>query len=431
MNKEILRLAIPNILSNISVPLMSSVDTYLMGQLSAAHLGAIGIGSMIFNFLYWNFGFLRMGTTGLVAQAYGQNDSSLWSTHFLRGILVALSVAALLVVLQRPIIHLGLEAFQVLPDQTAMVSEYFLVRVWAAPAALLLMVLMGWSFGMQNAWIPLIVTIIINALNIMISYLFVAHLDYGIYGVALGTVIAQYLGVFVLLLLIIRRYHDKLQWINDAFTVRWSAWADYFTINRDIFLRTICLTLVFAFFYRASSSSDDTILLAVNVILLQLLNWMSYGVDGFAYAAESLAGKYYGRKDKQHFNRMLKYVAFWSCGLGLLYSAVYGLLGTPIVSIFADQDPSIIAMGETFLFWMIIMPIVGIASYIWDGVFVGITASRTMRNAMFLSLIVFASTYMLTRAWENHGLWFSLMMFLLARGIIQTIQYQRKGWDLR
>ncbi|MEO0726223.1 MAG: MATE family efflux transporter, partial [Bacteroidota bacterium] len=279
MNKEILRLAIPNILSNISVPLLSSFDTALMGRLSADHLGAVGLGSMIFNFVYWNFGFLRMGSTGMTAQAYGRENRAEMGTVLGQAALVAVSLALLLLILQSPLLQASQSLLKVSADQQPLVGTYFSIRIWAAPAALGMYALMGWYFGMQNAIYPLILTIVINVVNMLISYLLVWHYEWGIAGVAWGTVIAQYVGVLVGIVLLLKQY----SWIRDSIQskvlLQWEALVRFLRINGDIFLRTLCLTLAFAFFYRQSAGLGDLIL-ATNVILLQYVNWMSYGVDG-------------------------------------------------------------------------------------------------------------------------------------------------------
>ena len=424
MNKEILRLAIPNILSNISVPLLSSFDTALMGRLSADHLGAVGLGSMIFNFVYWNFGFLRMGSTGMTAQAYGRENRPEIGTVLGQAALVALSMALLLLLLQSPLLSAAQSLLKVTSDQQPLVETYFNIRIWAAPAALGMYALMGWYFGMQNAIYPLILTIVINVVNMVVSYLLVWQWNWGIAGVAWGTVVAQYVGLLLGIALLLYRY----PWIKDniqrAVLLKWEALLRFLQINGDIFLRTLCLTLAFAFFYRQSTGLGDLIL-ATNVILLQYVNWMSYGVDGFAFAAESLVGKYHGARQHQQRDQAIRLSFIWGMALAALYALLYGSAGEPLLRIFTDQE-EIITAALPYLPWMVAFPLLGTPCYIWDGVYVGLTASRAMRNTM---LIAFAAYLLIYYSYgignDNHGLWLSLTAFMVFRGMVQWWWYWR------
>ena len=424
MNKEILRLAIPNILSNISVPLLSSFDTALMGRLSADHLGAVGLGSMIFNFVYWNFGFLRMGSTGMTAQAYGRKNYSEMGTVLGQAALVALSLALLLLLLQTPLLQASQSLLKVSADQQPLVGTYFSIRIWAAPAALGMYALMGWYFGMQNAIYPLILTIVINVVNMGISYLLVWKYQWGIAGVAWGTVIAQYVGVLVGIVLLLQRYPWIRNNIQSQVLLQWEALLRFLRINGDIFLRTLCLTLAFAFFYRQSAGLGDLIL-ATNVILLQYVNWMSYGVDGFAFAAESLVGKYHGAREPEQRTRAIRLSFIWGMALAVLYALLYGLAGTGLLRIFTDKQ-DIITAALPYLPWMIIFPLLGTPCYIWDGVYVGITASRAMRNTMIIAFAAYLALYYgYGNQLANHGLWLSLTLFMVFRGLVQWWWYWR------
>ena len=428
-HREILRLAIPNILSNVSVPLLSTVDTALMGHLSALHLGAVGIGSMIFNFIYWNFGFLRMGTTGITAQAYGAQDDKESNLTFSRSMIVASALALLLLLLQSPLEWLGLTLFQVDPSQSELVRTYFEIRIWAAPATLASYVLLGWFFGMQNALYPLYLTIVVNLTNIALSYLLIIHFELGIAGAAWGTVMAQYVGVVMGAILLLYRYRS----FAHGFTIRvlkhWDGFRQFFRINIDLFIRTLSLTFVFAFFY-SQSSAAGTLILAVNVILLQMVNWMSYGIDGFAYAAESLVGKYKGQSSESKVNQMIRACLAWGGVFALMFSLLYAVLGQNIFAIFTSNQ-SVISEGQPYLVYMLLFPIAGFLSYIWDGIYIGLTASRTMRNAMLVSLALFLlAHYALHEPFGNHGLWTALLLFLVGRGIIQSLLYRRYGWHI-
>jgi len=429
MNREILRLAIPNIISNVSVPMLSTVDTVLMGQLSGIHLGAIGIGSMIFNFLYWNFVFLRMGTTGLTAQAFGRQDEKEIAISLGRALLTALGMGILMILCQYPLWQAGKILMNVSSEHAPLVESYFRLRLMAAPATLCLYALLGWYFGMQNAIYPLVVTIILNLINIGVSAWLVLGLGMEVRGVALGTVIAQYLGLGIALILLWHRYRSIIfQMVFPALLVRDEIIA-FFRLNKDIFLRTLCLSFVFAFFYSQSSASGEMVL-ASTTILLQFLNWMSYGIDGFAFAAESLTGKYLGAGNDRMLTRTIRYSFYWGGGLALLFSLAYWTLEEPLLALFSS-DPEIIRFSSGFFGWIIILPLIGFGSYIWDGIFVGLTAARSMRNSMFLSFAVYFLLYFTMRnGLGPHALWLSLLVFLAARAFFQSMLYFRYGKNL-
>jgi MATE family multidrug resistance protein len=283
---------------------------------------------------------------------------------------------------------------------------------------------------MQNAVLPLVLTITANLVNIILSYVLIEYFGLGIAGAAWGTVVAQYVGLLLALVLLWNRYSYYLKKIgtrlfSDAVTL-----VTFFAVNRDLFIRTLCLTLAFAFFYRQSSLAGVTIL-AVNVVLLQLVNWMSYGIDGFAYAAESLVGKYKGAKDLVQGKVAIRRVMLWGLVLALIYSAGYALWSVPIFKIFTNQS-SVIEAGRPFLWYMTAFPLAGFISYIWDGIYVGLTASVTMRNAMLISFAIYLGSYYLLRDfWPVHGLWVALLLFLLIRGVIQSLYFYRFGWNIR
>ncbi len=426
MNKEILRLAIPNIISNVSVPLLSTVDTALMGQLSAAHIGAVGLGSMVFNFIYWNFGFLRMGTTGITAQAYGRFDNRAIIHTLGRSAMIALGIGLLIIALQWPLASTGNFLLQADAQQSEMIYQYISIRIWAAPATLGLYAFMGWFFGMQNATFPLLITVVGNALNILLSFVFVYYLQMEISGVALGTVIAQYLSLGLAILLFVLRYRSYGVHFNKEAMLQWEELRSFLQINADIFLRTFLLTLSFGFFY-SKSSQGGQLTLAANVILLQFVNWMSYGIDGFAFASESLVGKYSGARDLKNTHRAIRLSFAWGMAFAGLYSLIYFGLGPSILRIFTDQ-PDVLKEASGYLFWLAIFPLVSTPCYIWDGIFIGLTASRSMRNMMILSIAVYFTVYYTVGLqWDNHGLWFALSVFMLARGIFLQVQFARKG----
>lgn len=430
MHRAILRLAIPNILSNISVPLLSTFDTALMGRLSAEHIGAVGLGSMIFNFIYWNFGFLRMGSTGLTAQAYGRDSQADMAKVLGQAATVGFALAILLVAFQVPIEWAAVRLLQVQPEQMGLVHDYFAVRIWGAPAALALYALFGWFFGMQNAVFPLVLTLIINGVNILTSVYFVQLMGLEARGVALGTVIAQYVGLVVGLVLLRTRYPWLVPQLRLGSVLQRTELVRFLRLNGDIFIRTLCLTLGFGFFYNRSGGEGELIL-ATNVILLQYVNWMSYGIDGFAYAAESLVGRFYGASQPNQTKRAITYSFGWAMGLSAFYALAYYAAGPALLRVFTDQS-DVLTTATPYLIWMVLFAPLATPCYLWDGVFIGLTASKAMRNTMLLAFAGYLGLYYSLGQWYgNHGLWLSLLGFMVLRGGIQQLWYHRYGLNLR
>lgn len=429
LNKEIIRLAIPNIISNVSIPLLSSVDTMLMGHLSALELGAVGVSATIFNVLYWNFGFLRMGTTGMTAQAFGKENDKAISNMLRKALLFALLISLILILLMIPIGRLAAYLMNVEDIQKEFVFQYFYTRIWAAPATLSLYALFGWYFGMQNARIPLLLTIAINTINIIFSYYLVKVMDYGITGVAWGTVIGQYfgLGIGFLLLWMYYRKYIQVKGIKEILT--WEELSVFFNVNKDIFIRTVFLSFSFAFLY-AQSALQGEIVLAANVVLMQFLNWMSYGIDGFAYAAESLVGKYFGAGRLGETKKVIKLIFIWGFVLALIYALTYYFGGDLLIRVFTNQ-PEVIAKSGQLLVWVVLIPLFAFSCYLWDGIYIGLTASKAMRNTMLLSFIIYMGAYYGFQNYFGQNLiWIAMFAFLTARGFFQTILYLRKGFEL-
>ncbi len=428
MNKEILRLAIPNILSNISVPLLGIVDIALVGRLSESHIGSVGLGGILFSFLYWNFGFLRIGTTGMTAQAYGAKDDSMIYLTLWRSLILGFVLSLILIAIQIPLLSLGQRLLNVPIENSTLVQTYFHIRIWDAPAALALFSLNGWFFGRQNTWIPMIVTIIVNVGNMLISAYFVRILQWDISGVAWGTVLSQYIGLMIYILYIGKKYRYEIYSMFSQALIFNSELTRFLRINRDFFFRSMSLSLAFGFFYRQSATMGSQ-LLAVNTVLLQYVNFMSYGVDGFAHAAESLVGQYKGALNDKKMRQAVRYCLYWGGGFSSLYASVYYIGGTSLLSIFTD-DPSLMLAALPYLVWMIPIPFVGFVCYLWDGVFGGLTASKEMRDTMLISLLVFVLSYfLLYPSMKNHGLWLAFTLFLGLRGISLSIVYFKKfGW---
>lgn len=435
MNKKILQLALPNIITNITVPLLGMVDTAIVGHLSESHIGAIAIGTQIFNLIYWNFGFLRMGTSGFTAQAYGARRLDEAVRVFIRAFAIALSIALLLIVLQHPIALLSKAIFNASEGVLAMALSYFFIRIWAAPATLGLYAIKGWFIGMQNSRLPMWMAIIINIVNIVCSLVFVLVFHWDIRGVALGTVIAQYSGLVIGLFFLVNRYGKVFRHrLTPAFihqTLQWKEMRQFFKVNGDIFLRTVCLAAVFTFITSESGRISDQVL-AVDALLMQFFMLFSYIMDGFAYAGESLVGRYIGARDRSSLVSTVRHLMGWGLGLTLLFTLLYAIGGTQFLSIFSDKK-EIIEATRPYLFWVLIIPVCGFSAFLFDGIFVGATASRTMRNSMFIAtaaffLIYYTLTPLLqaqTDFQRNNMLWTAFMVYLAARGIGQALMLKR------
>ncbi len=417
MNKKILRLAIPNIISNISIPLLSSVDTALVGRLDGIYyLGAIAIGSMIFNFLYWGFGFLRMGTTGLAANAYGEKNNEEMKAVLSRAVLVGLFCSVGILLLQVPILYLAMQIINTTEEVETFASLYFSIRIWDAPAVLALFAIQGWFLGMQNARYPMYIAIFTNLLNIGLNVFFIYGLGMTVDGVALGTVIAQYCGLILALALFFKTYGGKYISTNLSILLIAARLKKFFIVSRDIFIRTMSLIFTYSFFTIQSAALGEEIL-AINTILLQLWHIMAYGVDGFAYAAESLTGRYTGSGDKKMLKRVVKYLMAWGMGLGIFFSGVYFILDESLLRIFTNNE-ELIALGMVFFGWTILAPLVNAFCFIWDGVYIGATATGPMRDSMLIStFLIFVPVYYIFVGYiDNHALWLAMISYMVARG---------------
>lgn len=445
MNKRILSLALPNIITNITVPLLGMVDMAIVGRLSASHIGAIAIGIQIFNLIYWNFGFLRMGTSGFTAQAYGAHNFDEAVRIFVRAIAIAIAVAFTLILLQWPISRLSLLIFKGGHEVIQLALTYFFVRIWAAPATLGLYAIKGWFIGMQNSRLPMWIAIFLNCVNIVCSLLFVLVFHWDIKGVALGTVIAQYSGFAIGLFFLVREMrrikpHTTIQLkiipLLKA-SLHWSQLKLFFKVNGDIFLRTVCLSAVFTFITAASSHISAEVL-AIDALLMQFFTLFSYIMDGFAYAGESLVGRYIGARDSRSLHLSVKLLLRWGLGLTLLFTALYAIGGEWFLRIFSDK-PDIIQGTLRYLFWTLIIPVCGFSAFLFDGIFVGATASRTMRNSMFVASATFFAVYYLGKhflsahladpfVWNNI-LWTAFMAFLALRGILQALYLNKSVYS--
>ena len=426
LNHSILKLAIPNIISNITVPLLGLVDMMLMGHLdSVSYIGAIGLGGTIFSVMYSIFSFMRAGTTGFTAQAYGGNKHQEISYGFYRSMGIALIATVLVLSLQRPIEWIAMQLLNGSDEVLRYTSDYFRVRIWAAPAVLSLYTFNGWYIGMQSTTIPMVIAILINAVNIGLSVLFVNVFNMGVAGVALGTVIAQYIGLLTAIIFMMAKYREYLIPIEKKILLQADKLKRFFKVNTDFMIRSILLVLTIAFFTNQSAKLGDDIL-AVNMILMQFFYIFSYFTDGFAYAGEALVGRFTGAHDHENLKKTIKYLLLWGLGLSIPFTLLYWAFPETFIHLISDQ-PGIAEQARPYYIYMILIPVITFAAFLWDGIYIGATAAKEIRNTMIIaSLIVFLPAwYFLMPIYGNHGLWIAFLLFMVARGVSMTVMAPR------
>ena len=421
-DRQILQIALPSIVSNITVPLLGLVDVAIVGHMgSAAFIGAVAVGSMIFNLVYWLFGFLRMGTSGMTSQALGRRDLTEVASLLARSLSMALGIALLFIVLQAPMKWAAFALIGPTADVAPYASAYFDIVIWGAPASLALFSLMGWFIGMQNTRFPMFISIMQNVVNILASLTLVYGFGMKIEGVALGTVIAQYVGFIVALGLLVHHYGRLFRYFQKQRIFR--NIRQFLHVNRDIFLRTLCLVAVNLFFTSAGAR-QGAVILSVNTVMMQLYLFFSYFMDGFAYAGEALGGKAYGAKNATAFHEILRRLWMWTLLVTTAYTLLYICCGGWIISVLTDE-PQVVEAAQAYLWWVWLIPATGCVAFIWDGIFIGVTATRGMLVSSCLSALLFFGVYEITRdAIGNHGLWLAMILYLLMRGILQTIWYR-------
>lgn len=429
MNREILRIAIPNIISNITVPLMGIASTFIAGRVAgsdgATTIGALSIGVAIFNFIYWNCSFIRMGTSGLTAQAFGAKQHKEYTLMLWRAVVVALGVGLLAFALQWPLGEFSLW-FMSTGDgaSDAMISDYFYTRIWAVPAGIMLFAFNGWLTGMQNAVVPMAVAILVNVLHIGFSYLFSIVGTMSIDGIALASVVAQWTGVITTVVIIIALYRNKLERVTWSEVMDMKAMKQFFNINSDIIVRTFCLVAVYTFFTKASADMGDKNILAVNTILLQLFTLFSYMNDGFAFAAEALTGRFVGARDVTSLKRCIKYCIVWSVVIAVAYVGAYVGWWQDIFTLLVDSESAdiaeLLAVAKQYIGWIIVIPIACALPFVMDGIMVGATRSRIMRNSMVWSaLCYFVLLYGTGWLIGNNAIWLAFTSFMFVRGVLQ------------
>ncbi|MBR0036978.1 MAG: MATE family efflux transporter [Bacteroidales bacterium] len=447
MNREILRIAIPGIVTNITVPLLGIVDLSIVGHMSssllyassdggAAAIGAISVGGLIFNMVYWLFNFLRMGSSGLTAQAFGRQDGAGERKVLRMGLQVALVCGLCIFALQRPIEWMAHIIIAPTGQVWQLAIAYFRIRIWAAPAVLALFAMSGWFVGMQNARYPMFIAIGQNLLNIVLSVVLVFKAGMGVEGVALGTVLSQYAGLAAAIVLMRRTpFHASQSGSESLAADAQVGWSSFFTVNRDIFFRMVCLIAVTTAFTSFGARQGD-LLLAVNTMLIQLFLLFSYFSDAFSLAGEALVGKYMGMEQtelarqasrpheplsaRKQLRKCVHYLFLWAGGITLFFSLLYVSGAHQILKLFTD-DLQVIAAAQPYLPWMFWVPLAGFAAFMWDGIFIGATATRQMMYTLLLSSLVFFLLWLLPLPLApNHHLWFCFIAYLATRSLYQT-----------
>lgn len=414
IDRQIWRLAWPLMLTNLTVPLLGLVDTAVLGHLhSPEYLGAVAVGANLFSILYWTFGFMRMGTTGLAAQAWGKRDAFGQVALLLRSIILATTIGLLLILFHRPLIALGLSLMNPSPDVMALAAEYAAIRIWSAPAVLCQYTLVGWLIGTQFPRGPMVMLIVANGLNIVLDVLFVTVLGWNSRGVAIATVIAEYGAAGIGFMIVLKRMPDG-QRLTQALFGTVSDYLKILQVNRYIMVRTIALLLVLAFFTAQGARQGD-IILAANAVLITFLLVISNALDGFANAAEALIGEAVGKHSYQRFRVVFRCTLRWSLWGALLLTIIFVLGGRSLIALLTGIE-EVRTTAWQYLPWLWMLPLAAVWGFLLDGVFIGATRTRDMQNTMLFSALgVFLPVWWLTTGWGNHGLWFSLICLMLAR----------------
>ena len=424
MNKDILKIALPSIVSNITVPLLGLVDTAIVGHLGrTAFIGAIAVGGMIFNMIYWVFGFLRMGTGGFAAQAHGADRPEECQRILVRSLMVGLLAAAFLILLQGGISSAAFWWVEAEAEVEQHALSYFRILIWGAPAVLGLYSFNGWFLGRQNARYPMAIAILQNVVNIGVSLCLVMGLGMKVEGVAIGTLVAQYSGLFTAAWLYLSHYKGELRLTSFSHLWAGGVLGRFFAVNRDIVLRTLCLVAVTTAFTTIGAKQGDVVL-AVNSLLMQLFLLFSYIMDGFAYAGEALGGRYFGAGDKGSLRRLTHRLFLFGAALSLLFTIIYMVGGNSLLRLLTDQV-EVSQSAEAYLPYAMAIPFISFTAFLLDGLFIGCTDTRPMLIAMLCATAAFFGLSQLLTALGNHALWVAFLSYLFLRGAIQLLFWKK------
>lgn len=425
LDRQILGLALPAIVANITTPLLSLVDVAIVGHLgSAVYMGAIAVGGSIFSMLYWLFGFLRFGTSGLTAQALGRGSARQTSLLLQRSLLIALGFGIILITAHYPLGHAALSFMDTDADTAGKAWLYFSILIYGAPASLATFALTGWFVGMQDTRTPMWISLLVNVVNITASLILVYAMDYDLAGVAYGTLLAQWTGFIVSAATCAIHYKVRPQPLSELLHV--SELKTFFKVNTDIFLRTVCLIAVTVWFTRTGAGLGP-VMLAVNTLLMQFFILFSYIMDGFAFAGEAICGKSYGASDSHSLNRQIHRLLQWGLALATVFTAGYALGGQYLITLLTN-DSGVIETAEKYRLWAAGIPLAGFMAFTWDGVLTGVTRTRLMLGTMSAASAIFFILYLLLfPAIGNHGLWTAFLAYLFTRGCLQHIFYYRNN----
>jgi MATE family multidrug resistance protein len=425
-NRDVWRIAAPMMLSNITVPLLGMVDTGVTGHLeNAVYLGAVAIGSTLFGFLYSGVNFLRMGTTGITAQRFGADDHDGLRVALGQALVVAMAIATALILLQVPLITLAMKLLGPEPEVAGFASEYFSIRIWSAPATLANYALIGWFIGLQNARIPLYIVLAINLTNIALDLVFVLLLGMKVDGVAAASVIAEFTGAAIGIGLAMSELRRRGGHLVVSHLTTLKEYAEFFSINANLFIRTMALMFAFAF-VTAAGARMGGLILAANAVLMNLLNLVAFALDGLAHAAEALVGKAAGAKDRRALRRSVQLTMRWSFYFAVGFSILFWTTGPIFIGVLTDI-PEVVNTTLQYLPWLIVAPVIALWGYLYDGVFVGATRAKEMRNSMVAStFLVFLPAWFAFRFLGNHGLWLAFMIFLASRGLGMHFYYRHR-----
>lgn len=423
-HKRVLSVAIPIVLANATIPILGAVDTAVVGQMGlAAPIGAVGIGAIIISAIYWLFGFLRMGTTGLTAQAIGSNDRLETSALLVRGILIGICAGLILIIVQIPLFSGALALAPASFEVESLAQEYLKIRVYSAPAAIAIFGIAGWLIAKERTRAVLVLMLLINTVNIVLDFLFVLKLGWGVEGVALATLIAEWIGLLFGLWLA-REGFKKGYWRNWVQIFDRARLIKMAKVNSDILIRSVLLEIAFVSFLFLGSSFDDATL-AANQVLIQFLNITAYTMDGFAFAAEALVGQALGSKNRLMFRKSAIMTSQWGFGSVIVMAIIFAVFGSNIIDIMTTAE-DVREVSREYLPWMVLAPLVGAAAWMLDGIFIGATRTADMRNMMFISFCVYLLMLaLLLPRYENHGLWAALIIFSIARGVTLGFKYPK------
>ena len=448
IDKEILRLALPSILANITVPLVGMVDIAVAGHLSASAatlIGGISVGSLMFDMLYWNFGFLRAGTGGMTAQAYGREDWQECRTHLFRAVGTALLISLALLMVQWPFQKLVFLLVDCSAEVKSLALKYFFIRIWAAPATLSLMAFRGWFIGMQDTFSSMLTDVIVNGVNILASIFLAlgipgtAFKGIGFSGIAWGTILAQYTGLFFATGVVAVKYRQKVRLpvkpgVTDGnvpgrpFAARKASMRRFIAVNGDLFIRSLCLMVVYLAFTAISAKFGD-VLLAMCSVMMKLMMIFSFFTDGFAFAGEALTGRFIGMERPELLREGVRHTFAWSLGIGMMFVAIYLLFGMGMFRMMTS-DSSVVGSAQGFLPWLVLMPLVGSTAFTWDGIYTGATRTKPLRNSTIGCMIAFFLVWflglMLLKPQGNslvHLLFAAYYSHLIFRSVYLTVKY--------